>query len=101
VVFGCKELLSDILLATAKLSKGLDQDGVISYVKAFNSAFVQEGGFSDVWVDDGITLANALMHCSDLIMLGKARTMFNHPMREKAREYVTDLANSGFECSSG
>ena len=97
---GARSCLSDILLATAKLSKGLDQDGVISYVKAFNSAFIQVG-FSDVWVDDGITLANALMHCSDLIMLGKARTMFNHPMREKAREYVTDLANSGFKYSPG
>ncbi len=98
---GARSCLSDILLATAKLAKSLgsDPDATLSYIEAFNSPFVQ-GKCSDVWVDDGLTFSSALAHCADLMKLGQARTMFNHPMREKACEYVTGLANGGFKCSS-
>ncbi|MAR84244.1 MAG: hypothetical protein CMF55_05585, partial [Legionellales bacterium] len=96
---GARSCLSNILLATAKLAKSLDSDATLSYIKAFNSPFVQ-GKCSDVWVDDGLTFSTALIHCSDLMKLGKARTMFHNPIRIETCEYVTGLVNGGFKCSS-
>ena len=96
---GERSCLSDTLLASAKLSKGHDSEGILSDVKALNSVFVQSK-CSDVWVDNGLTLSCALSYGSDLMRLGQAMRMFDSKIREQACGDQIRKANYGFKCVS-
>ncbi len=87
--------LGDILLAIAKLSKGLSQDTIKSYIEALTSEFVQRN-CDRAFVGDGIDLGSFFMYVSDLMKVDLATKLFNAEYRNEKRENMIYSANSGF-----